>query len=74
MLHLRMNETYLGNPNVKRDGVVANWNQEEVLEYARCMKDPSYFASKYCKIISLDEGLVPFQLYPYQQTNVYGVQ
>ena len=67
MLHLRMNETYLGNPNVKRDGVVANWNQEEVLEYARCMKDPSYFASKYCKIISLDEGLVPFQLYPYQQ-------
>ena len=32
-----------------------------------CMKDPSYFAEKYCKIISLDKGLVPFELYPYQK-------
>jgi hypothetical protein len=62
-----MNDTYLGNPNVKRDGVVTNWAQDEVLEYARCMKDPAYFAKTYCKIISLDEGLVPFELYPYQE-------
>ena len=62
-----MNDTYLGNPNVKRDGIVTNWTQEEVLEYARCMKDPAYFATQYCKIISLDEGLVPFELYPYQE-------
>tara|TARA_A100001391_G_scaffold98368_1_gene65209 strand:+ start:2768 stop:4300 length:1533 start_codon:yes stop_codon:yes gene_type:complete len=31
------------------------------------MKSPSYFARKYCKIISLDQGLVPFDLYPYQE-------
>lgn len=31
------------------------------------MRDPAYFATKYCKIISLDRGLVPFELYPYQQ-------
>ena len=61
------NDTYLGNPNVKRDGIVAQWANEEVLEYARCMKDPAYFAITYCKIISLDEGLVPFELYPYQE-------
>jgi hypothetical protein len=61
------NDTYLGNPNVKRDGIVAQWTNEEVLEYARCMKDPAYFAITYCKIISLDEGLVPFELYPYQE-------
>ena len=67
MLLQRMNDTYLGNPNVKRDGIVTNWTQEEVLEYARCMKDPAYFATQYCKIISLDEGLVPFELYPYQE-------
>ena len=24
---------YLGNPNVKRDGVVNPWTQEEILEY-----------------------------------------
>jgi len=57
---------YLGNPNVKRDGVEQQWSQEEVKEYARCMMDPAYFATKYIKVINLDRGLVPFDLYPYQ--------
>ena len=61
------NENYLGNPNVKRDGILQEWDQKSVLEYAECMKDPIYFAEKYCKVISLDEGLVPFHLYPYQK-------
>jgi len=60
-------ESYLGNPNVKRDGVIQAWDDELVKEYARCMKSPSYFAKNYCKIISLDRGLVPFELYPYQE-------
>ena len=58
---------YLGNPNVKRDGVETSFTKEEILEYKKCMKDPVYFARKYVKIISLDEGLVPFKLYPYQK-------
>ena len=48
---------YLGNPSVKRDGVEASFTKEEVKEYAKCMKDPFYFANNYVKIISLDEGL-----------------
>jgi hypothetical protein len=31
------------------------------------MKDPVYFAKKYAKVISLDRGLVSFDLYPYQE-------
>ena len=58
---------YLGNPQVKRDGVETQLTKEEVLEYAKCMKDPSYFARAYVKVISLDRGLVPFDLYPYQE-------
>jgi len=58
---------YLGNPQVKRDGVETQFTKEEVLEYAKCMKDPSYFARTYVKVISLDSGLVPFDLYPYQE-------
>ena len=50
------NDSYLGNPNVKRDGIVQTWTQNEIQEYARCMNDPSYFAKKYCKIISLDKN------------------
>ena len=69
MLAQRMNdhEHYLGNINVKRDGVQQQWVEHEVVEYAKCMSDPSYFARKYVKIISLDEGLVNFNLYPYQE-------
>ena len=65
MLH--QTESYLGNPNVKRDGVIQAWDEKLVREYALCMKDPAYFASSYCKIISMDQGLVPFILYPYQE-------
>ena len=58
---------YLGNPNVKRDGVQEEWTQKKLLEYKKCMEDPSYFARTYVKIISLDKGLVPFDLYDYQE-------
>ena len=64
-----MNEkqTYLGNSQVKRDGVEQGWTKEDIVEYRRCMKDPVYFAEKYGKVIHLDKGLVPFKLYPYQK-------
>ena len=61
------NEGYLGNPLVKRDGIVQAWTQQEILEYQKCMMHPAYFARTYCKIISLNEGLVPFELYDYQE-------
>ena len=57
---------YLGNPNVKRDGVEQTFTKWELDEYLRCMNDPEYFATKYIKVINLDKGLVPFNLYPYQ--------
>ena len=57
---------YLGNNNVKRDGVIQGWSEETIQEYIKCMQDPTYFARTYCKIISLDKGLVNFKLYPYQ--------
>lgn len=58
---------YNGNPLVKRDGVEQSFTKEELEEYIRCMNDPAYFARKYVKVISLDKGLVPFDLYPYQE-------
>ena len=49
---------YLGNNSVKRDGVIQGWSEETIQEYIKCMQDPAYFARTYCKIISLDKGLV----------------
>ena len=58
---------YNGNPLVKRDGVEQSFTQQELSEYIRCMNDPAYFARTYVKVINLDRGLVPFDLYPYQE-------
>ena len=63
----KQNENYLGNPNIKKDGIVQDWTEDQIKEYALCMKDPVHFIQKYAKIISLDKGLVDFQLYPYQR-------
>ena len=61
------NESYLGNINVKRDGVQHQFTEEEIKEYIKCAKDPVHFCKTYLKVISLDDGLVPFRLYPYQE-------
>ena len=60
-------ETYLGNPNLKKANVVQEWTKEELQEYKRCMDNPQYFIETYIKIISLDDGLVPFKMYDFQK-------
>ena len=63
-----MRETnYLGNPNVRGADVEHPWTKAELVEYKKCLVDPKYFAKKYCKVIHLDKGLIPFNLYPYQE-------
>ena len=62
--------TYLGNPNLKKANVQQEWTEEQVKEYARCMQDPLYFIQTYVRIVSLDEGLIPFEMYPFQKEMV----
>jgi hypothetical protein len=62
--------TYLGNPNLKKANVAQNWTKEELVEYQKCMDDPQYFIQNYVKIVSLDEGLVPFKMYDFQKEMV----
>ena len=47
------------------------WTKEEILEYQRCMKDPLYFIQTYVKIVSLDEGLIPFKMYNQKRNGWY---
>ena len=66
-----MNEaTYLGNPNLKRANVQQEWTKKQLLEYSRCMEDPLHFIQTYVKIVSLDEGLIPFKMYNFQKEMV----
>tara|TARA_R110000822_G_scaffold59342_2_gene148178 strand:+ start:1036 stop:2679 length:1644 start_codon:yes stop_codon:yes gene_type:complete len=58
---------YLGNPLLKKSNVPVNWEKDQILEYQKCMGDPIYFIKNYIKIVSLDHGLVPFELYDFQE-------
>ena len=55
-----MSEVYLGNPNLKKANVPTNFSPDEVQEFIKCSQDPIYFIRNYIKIVSLDEGVIPF--------------
>ncbi len=59
-------EYYLGNPLLKKANTKIEFTQEQILEFAKCAEDPVYF-TKYIKIVTLDHGLQPFNMYPFQQ-------
>ena len=59
-------ETYKGNPNLKSAQVRQEYTQEQVTEFIKCSKNPVYFIESYVNIVSIDEGLVPFKMYPFQ--------
>ena len=61
---------YLGNPNLKKANVPVEFTKEQIQEYQKCMDDPVYFIQEYMKIVSLDEGLVPFKMYDFQRNMV----
>jgi hypothetical protein len=62
--------SYNGNPNLKPIGTVQQYTSEQVKELMRCMSDPIYFIESYCKIVSLDKGLISFKLYECQKEKV----
>lgn len=62
-----MSEVYLGNPNLKKANTSIEFTEDNIIEFMKCKEDPVYFAKNYIKIVSLDHGLVPFNLYPFQE-------
>ncbi len=62
---------YLGNPNLKKANTPINFTKKQISEYLKCKDDPVYFTEKFIKIINLDEGLVPFDMYPFQRKLIH---
>ena len=67
MLPKKKYKGYLGNPKLKQIGESIQYSQYEIDEYARCSIDPIYFLKHYGKIVSLDDGIINFNLFPYQE-------
>ena len=59
-------DVYLGNPNLKKANTQTEFSVEQVKEFIK-LKDPIYFAKNYIKIVSLDEGLVHFKMWDFQE-------
>jgi hypothetical protein len=60
-------DSYRDNPLLKRAGVEVEYTQEQIDEYIKCSKDPIYFAKNYIKIVNVDEGLIKFNMWPFQE-------
>ena len=65
-MELSPNEIYLGNPRLKKAGVKLDYTEEQIQELVRCSKDIEYFCRTYMKIVNIDEGVVPLDLYDFQ--------
>jgi hypothetical protein len=62
-----MSDAYLSNPNLKKIGVDIEFTQDQIQEYIKCAQDPIYFVKNYVKIVHVDKGLIPLDLYAYQE-------
>ena len=61
-----MSEHYLGNPNLFKANTKQEYTEQQIIEIAKCMEDPIYFIKNYIKIVNIDDGLVPFNMYGFQ--------
>ena len=58
---------YNSNPNLPKSDYKHAFTQYEVDEFIKCANDPVYFARKYIKIINVDRGLIPFEMWDFQE-------
>ena len=58
---------YLGNPNLKKANTAVEFTKDDIKEYHKCAQDPLYFIENYLQIVSLDEVLVPIEMYDFQR-------
>ena len=65
-----MNDGYLGNERLKRVGIELSQTEEQVAEILKCTEDPVYFIRTYVKIVNVDHGLVPFDMWNFQEDMV----
>ena len=63
-------DQYLGNPNLKKGNTKSRFTKKQVEEVIACLDDPKYFIKKYLKIVTIDKGLVPFDMYNFQEKMV----
>ena len=62
--------SYQNNPNLPNEQYRHAFTQKELDEYIKCADDPVYFSRKYIKIINVDRGLIPFEMWDFQEKKI----
>lgn len=62
-----MSKGYNNNPNLPREDWKHAFTQQEIDEFVKCANDPVYFAITYMRIINVDRGLMPFEMWDFQR-------
>lgn len=57
---------------IKKPYKKERWTESQILEVAKCIKDPVYFAKKYIKVQHPMRGRIPLELFPYQEEIING--
>ena len=71
---LTKDQIYLGNPRLKKANVKLDYTKEQVEELTKCANDILYFCNNYMKIVNVDEGLMNFSTYKFQDNIISSVQ
>ena len=58
---------YLGNPLLKKANTPIEFTEDQIIEFIKCKENPVYFAQTYIKIVNVDRGLIPFEMYDFQK-------
>jgi len=58
---------YKNNANVIKAKTSRDYTVMQKLEWIKCSLNAVYFAKKYVRITSIDEGIIPFRMYEYQE-------
>jgi hypothetical protein len=65
-----IDDGYKSNPLLRPCNAPMQYTKAQIEEYIRCSEDQEYFILNYVKIINVDKGLIPFEMYPYQKRMV----
>ena len=68
--NLNPREQYLGNPNLKKAFTSSEFTEDQIVELSKCIEDPKYFITNFINIVTIDRGLVPFEMYEFQERMV----
>lgn len=64
---MSIDSSYRANPLLKREGIEIEFTQEQIEEYVKCSQDPLYFIQNYVKVVHVDKGVIPFNMWDFQK-------